>query len=314
MKVLLIRLSSAGDILLCEAAAGGLKEQKGAEVHILVKKKFAQAAELTGADRVIPIEFKGGLSEIFLLGAELTAEKYDMVVDLQANVRSMLLCSLIKCPVKRRVKKEGLKRRLAVMFKWFLKGGATVKERYMEAAGVKPLNKERRRKTGSGVVVLHAGAMWANKRWPYMAELAEKLVKLRKVKKIVITGVKDEVEKGDKLLYIKSKGISLMLGRTDFKGLAGIIKGASLFIGNDTAAAHIAALYSVAAIVFLGPTVSSFGFVNNEDFTVLERDLGCRPCHLHGGKSCPAGHFECMRRISAEDALKAAEKILSGVR
>ncbi len=314
MKVLLIRLGSAGDILLCAGAVKALKEQKGAGVHILVKKKFAQAAELTGADRVIPFEFKGGISEIVSLAGALSAEKYDMIVDMQSNVRSLFLCAVIKCPVKRRIKKEGVKRRFSLLFKWFLKGGAPVKARYLEAAAVNPPLQEKRRIKKSGIVVLHAGAMWKNKRWPYMAELAKKLVKLKKVKRVVITGVKDEVEKGDELLYIKSKGISLMLGKTDFKRLAGIIKGASLFIGNDTAAAHIAALYSVPAVVFLGPTVVSFGFVNKEDFVVLEKDLGCRPCHLHGGKKCPVGHFECMRSISTKEALKAAEKILSGVR
>lgn len=314
MKTLLLRFSSAGDILLSAGVIKALKKEKNDEVHILVKEKFKEAAQLAGADRVITVDFSGGFSSLKKTAGELSAAGYDMTVDLQGNLRSFIIMSLLKCGTKKRVKKQGLKRRLSVVFKWFLKSIKPVGSYYAEAAGVMAQVGESKKMQPGGTVVLHAGAMWPNKRWPYMAELTEKLAKLEHVKSVIITGVKDEVEKEGELLYIKSGKIINMIGKTGFKDLAALIEKASLFIGNDTAAAHLASLYRVPAVVFLGPTVESFGFVTNERFTVIQKDLGCRPCHLHGGKKCPAGTFECMKGISAEEAFGAAVKILDGVK
>lgn len=314
MKVLLIRFSSAGDILLCADSVKALKKEKKAEVHMLVKQKFMEAAQLTDADTVKTVDFSGGFSALKMAADKLSAENYDMAVDLQGNLRSFIIMSLMKCAVKKSVKKYGIKRRLTVVFKWFLKKIMPISTLYTNAAGIAPVIPGNKKARAGGIVVLHAGAMWKNKRWPYMAELAEKLTKLKAVKRVIITGVKDEVEKDGELLYIKSGKIKNMIGKTGFKELAGIIEKASLFIGNDTAAAHLASLYGVPAIVFLGPTVESFGFVTPERFTVIQKDLGCRPCHLHGGKICPVGSFECMKGISVREAFGAVLKILNGVK
>jgi heptosyltransferase-2 len=103
-----------------------------------------------------------------------------------------------------------------------------------------------------------------------------------------------------------------MIGQTDFLGLLKEISSADVFVGNDTAAAHAARLYGKPALVFLGPTVKAFGFVTEKDFIIMENEeLMCRPCHLHGGDTCPIGSFDCMKSIPASFAAGIIKKIIS---
>ena len=104
-----------------------------------------------------------------------------------------------------------------------------------------------------------------------------------------------------------------MIGKTDFSALLKVIKSADVFIGNDTAAAHAASLFGLKCFVFLGPTVRQFGFITEKDFTVIEdRQLLCRPCHIHGGDSCPIGTFECMKNLrpgaAADEIIKLTRR------
>lgn len=154
-----------------------------------------------------------------------------------------------------------------------------------------------RKKKAATEIVLHAGAKWANKRWPYFLELAERL-RLLKGAHVTLTGLKDEVVNSPGLLYYKKKGVDNLIGKTDFPGLLKVIGRADIFAGNDTVAAHAASLFGVKSVIFLGPTVQQFGFVTDKDFKVIEnKSLLCRPCHLHGGNKCPIGSFECMKSL-----------------
>jgi len=43
----------------------------------------------------------------------------------------------------------------------------------------------------------------------------------------------------------------------------------------------------------------------------VQRDLSCRPCASHGGRRCPLGTEDCIRQISPDAVLRAAEKLLA---
>jgi heptosyltransferase-2 len=44
---------------------------------------------------------------------------------------------------------------------------------------------------------------------------------------------------------------------------------------------------------------------------VIEKDLPCRPCSLHGANRCPLDHFQCMKLISPEEVFEAVQAQLS---
>jgi heptosyltransferase-2 len=315
MKVLLIRFSSAGDVLLAARTVAALKAS-GHDVYFLTKDKFAAAAAATGADTVMAADF-GKSGELSRLVSWTKKNAFDAVIDLQGNYRSFIIKNSCFPAAVRTASKDAIKRRLMTAFKWFLSGNSAympVAEKYLLAAAdfIRPSvvrgKTVKKKKTGLKIVV-HAGARWANKRWPYFKELLDGL-RMIKGAHVTLTGVKDEVVNSPDLLYYKKRGVDNRIGGTDFSGLLGIIRNADIFIGNDTAAAHAASLFGLKCLVFLGPTVRQFGFVTEKDFTVLEdKSLLCRPCHLHGGVKCPIGTFECMRNVTPDMVIKEIKKL-----
>src|SRR5665811_2108143 len=107
-KALLIRLSSAGDILITNKLIAGLK-QAGYKVHLLCKEKFSQAGMAAGADSVIKYP-----SSLLSAASALSRENYDVVVDLQDNLRSFLLKTLVKSGRTKVYNKDTVRRRLMV--------------------------------------------------------------------------------------------------------------------------------------------------------------------------------------------------------
>jgi ADP-heptose:LPS heptosyltransferase len=313
VKVLLVRFSSAGDVLISGELIKRLKKA-GHAVHFLTKDKFREAAKAAGAERVFAPVLDGP-ADYTAAAAILSAENYGAIVDLHGNFRSTVMAALIKAGKKAFYSKNTLRRRLMAAFKWFLGGKITsISRQYINTAAkaIKGIDKSAGITRGKKIksIIVHTGAKWPLKRWPYFEELARGLAKLKGIK-VTVTGVKDEVENYREMVYHKNSNIRDLTGKTSFKQLLAEIRKAGLFIGNDTAAAHAARLYGVPAIILLGPTVQDFGFITAGDFKVIEDPgLLCRPCHVHGGKKCPTGGFECMRKISAAAVVEAVKKII----
>jgi ADP-heptose:LPS heptosyltransferase len=87
MKILLLRFSSIGDIVLTTPVARCLKQQLGAEVHYLTKEPFVPILTPNpNVDRVF--SFKKAVTEVLPL---LRAERYDWIIDLHHNLRTLRL-------------------------------------------------------------------------------------------------------------------------------------------------------------------------------------------------------------------------------
>jgi len=319
MKILIIRFSSAGDIIIAARAIKALKKTyKNPEILFATKASYSSLVDIMPVKKSFLFEFMGNtikdIGALLNAAKEINSEKIDCVVDLQNNIRSRILSFLVKAKKKVVYKKDTIKRRFSVLLKWFLKPRKSVFDNYIDAlekaAGIINKTEKKGNMAKGKSVLIHVGAKWILKRWPYFVELINKLKKEKKYK-ITITGMQDEVENSREMLYIKGSNIKNLIGKTGFKDVIQLIKESSLFIGNDTAIAHLARHYNIPAIVFLGPTVQSFGFITGSDFEVIEKDLNCRPCHLHGGNSCPTGEFECMKSLPAKNAVTIAKQILA---
>jgi len=63
-----------------------------------------------------------------------------------------------------------------------------------------------------------------------------------------------------------------------------------------------------------GSTVPAFGFYPYGDgHLIIEKNLSCRPCGIHGHQKCPLGHFRCMKEISAEEVFNTVVKKLKEI-
>ncbi len=105
---------------------------------------------------------------------------------------------------------------------------------------------------------------------------------------------------------IKKSGRSTaqnLCGELSLLQSAALMKDAEMNYVNDSAPMHLASAVDAKTCAIYCSTVPEFGFgplANNNHVVQIEEKLDCRPCGLHGKKSCPKGHFKCGLNITKE--------------
>ena len=156
--------------------------------------------------------------------------------------------------------------------------------------------------TGTAFAVLAPGSVWETKRWPYFAELARNLGKILPVVVIGVTG--------DELITSKSDVVDLC-GKLPIRTSAAIIEKASIAITNDSAPLHMAQALGCPTLAIFGATSPAQGFgPRRSNDAVVGLDMECRPCSIHGSRSCPLIHHDCMQKLSPEIVTRSALQIL----
>ena len=90
--------------------------------------------------------------------------------------------------------------------------------------------------------------------------------------------------------------VSNLAGELSYLESCALMKGAKMNYVNDSGPLHMASAVNAPVTTFFCSTVPSFGFGPLSDqSTIIEvsEQLPCRPCGLHGHKSCPKKHFKC---------------------
>ena len=100
-------------------------------------------------------------------------------------------------------------------------------------------------------------------------------------------------------------------GKLSLLESADLIGRCAVLVTNDSAPLHLGMAMRTPVIALFGPTVPRFGFGprGKHDEVVEQHGLACRPCSIHGGKSCPIGTFDCMRRITPEIVLNRVQNL-----
>jgi predicted lipopolysaccharide heptosyltransferase III len=161
---------------------------------------------------------------------------------------------------------------------------------------------------GEKYVVLHPGARRWYKSWPpeRFAELGDGLKKLGLG--VVICGGPGDLEAAGKIeSAMKLKALNLA-GKTTVRELSAVIKGAVLFVGNDSAPMHISYTVGTPTIALFGPTDYRGWHPIGADHMVFVKDVECSPCG-HSSE-CTLGDDACMRLITVEEVLGGARMIL----
>lgn len=156
------------------------------------------------------------------------------------------------------------------------------------------------------IIAIAPGSIWPTKRWPIdnYIELAGMLVK-DGFGVVVLGGEKD------KALFkkISMEGVEVFAGTTTLLESAALLKKCEALVTNDSAPLHFAVAVDTPVVAIFGATAPKFGFYPyNSDDIVIERELPCRPCAIHGGMKCPIGTFECMLDIGAEEVFNNVKK------
>lgn len=165
----------------------------------------------------------------------------------------------------------------------------------------------------------HPGSLWGSKRWPiaYHSELALKALQCgarvllfagpgeEEMSRQIIAALQGRLSKAERS---RLHDLSAKLTLPELAAYLGKLK---CFVGNDSGPMHLAWPQQVPVVVPFGPTTQNLGFVpRSKGSVVLEKELPCRPCGLHGPQMCPLGHHNCMTLITPELAWAAVEPIL----
>jgi heptosyltransferase-2 len=93
--------------------------------------------------------------------------------------------------------------------------------------------------------------------------------------------------------------------------LKALISLLSLFITNDSGPMHIATGLGIPTLAVFGATTKELGFFPyGPRHKVIEQELPCRPCGLHGKRKCPPGHFLCMELTTVQEVRRTAQAML----
>ena len=163
---------------------------------------------------------------------------------------------------------------------------------------------------GEPFAALAPGSIWGSKRWPYYAELAERLAASAAI--VVVGGSEDAaLGEGTTAAVRRSGGRAVnACGKLTLRESAEVIRRAAVLVTNDSAPLHFAQAVGTPTVAIFGSTVPAFGFGprGTHDRVVQREGLSCRPCSAHGPPSCPLGHHLCMKSVSVEDVLLAIEE------
>lgn len=311
MKVLVLRFSSIGDIVLTSPVLRCVKQQvPGAELHMATKGAFADlVAHSPYVDRVHHLE-----DDLKDLVRRLKAEGFDEVIDLHNNLRTARIKRALGVPAHA-FPKRNIEKWLLVNFKRNSMPQEHIVDRYMSTVahmGVKndgqgldlfiPSDRKVDLVTfpeahRSGYTAIAIGAAHATKRLPEH-KLIE-LVGLVQGPVVLIGGSEDRAVA--RAIASKVGGrVFDATGRYDILGSASLIEQARKVIAHDSGAMHIAAAFKKEVVSVWGNTVPAFGMgpyipTAPERARIMEvKGLSCRPCSKIGHDNCPEGHFKCM--------------------
>ena len=307
-KILIIRFSSLGDIILSFPLINALKkEYPESEIHYLTKSVYKTILELNPAISKI-ILFNG--QPLGELKSEIKNDGYDLVLDIHKNFRSILLTLFSGLNVKR-YRKDTIKKFLLVKFKINLfKKIISVYKKYIKAVGEEFAKKfshytatelefDRTRKYDFNYIVIAPSSKHFTKTYP-----KEKFVSYIKASSFKIILVGDESTKDKEIcdqIENETNAINLC-GRLSYNELANIIFNSEYVVTNDSAILHFSEMLGKNVKAIFGSTVKEFGFFPQlENSLVIEnKNLKCRPCTHIGLPACPLGHFKCMNEIQIE--------------
>lgn len=328
MKFLVIRFSSIGDIVLATPAIRCLKKRyPDAALHFLTKKKMKAVTE---ANPYID-KFHYFDGDFKQMAAALKAEKFDYVIDLHKNLRTLRLRLVLKgkwysyqklslqkllltkfhvdMPDKTHITMRSLNTLLPLDVKddgqgldYFIPAKDRVNIETL------PANLQK----GYGAIVI--GASYYTKKLP-----PEKIIELvdRLNVPVILMGGPEDKAVGDQIIAGSSNKLAWNgCGAFSLNGSADLIRQSDWVISHDTGLQYIACAFNKRVMAIWGGTSPSLAVepyygssqpANYRNYIVP--GLSCQPCSNFGLKQCPKKHFKCMR---LQDIEKIVQDTLQG--
>ena len=328
LKILIIRFSSIGDIVLTTPIIRCLKTQvPGAQIHFAVKKSFLPVVESNPyIDKIHMLE-----NDLHALIAELKQEHFDYIVDLHKNTRTIRIKNALSDATDFSFNKINIEKWLLTALKINIlpkkhivdREFAAVKHFHVHNDGKgldyfiseKDVVKETDIPTSHmhGYIGVVIGAAHATKKLP-VEKLKELCTKINHP--IILLGGKEDAGAAQQIACVDPVKIYNACGKFNLNESADLVRKAKIIISHDTGLMHIAAAFKKPIISVWGNTIPEFGMypyygdAQIPNFKFQISNLRCRPCSKIGYNKCPKKHFNCMMQQDIDGMVAKAEEWL----
>jgi len=330
-RILLIRLSSLGDIVLTSPAIRALREHfPQAYIAMLVGKQSADVvSENPYLDEIIPYDRKAedkNTGEMWKLIKKLRQREFDLTIDFQRKFRTSLLAYLshAKCRVgyhqpwgmlctvriPDRINKHAVDRNLDLLRAI----GIHTQNRTLELF----VSDEDRRYASQVlremgvtekqlIIGLFPGAGWEPRQWmPERFAAIGDLAKEHLDAEVLIFGGPNEMDLVAKVAcYMKSNPVTLSRS-LKIRQLTALIGKCDIFVTNDTGPMHISVAMKTCTIALFGPGNHKKFQPIGEAHTTIRHSLPCSPCKQFTDR-CKDNI--CMKSISVDEVWEALKRI-----
>ena len=317
MKVLIIRLSSIGDVILTSPIVRLVHKNLNAEIHYLtyklnfpIIKDNAYIADYYTKEDI----------------HKLQKSSYDLVIDLQNSIKSRRI-KFESTTTVIRTDKMPIRKWMMLLFRinWLNKThvvtnhikslhelGITddgegldlhVKNQDLRSLGLEKLKDQ---------IVINVGGSKETKRIPL--SLVDSIIRESNDQFIIIGGKDVYGEYG----ALDGGNVTNLVNQLSLSQSLQVIKGCKLLLTGDTALMHAAAAFNKDQIVIWGSTTDDFGFYpyygnKNKDRSIqIKQKLSCQPCSKFGKNTCPKGHMRCLKDISAKEVILSMNEMCRG--
>ncbi|MDP2928051.1 MAG: lipopolysaccharide heptosyltransferase II [Candidatus Omnitrophota bacterium] len=335
-NILVIKLSSLGDVILSTAALRAIREkfpQGNYKISFLISEESKDILlRCPHIDELLVCDLKNkdkGLAGLWGIGRILRKKNFDMVIDLQNSRASHLLAYLSGC-----INRYGYNNK---KFAFLLNhticdqkpplDPVTHQFRILKMLGIdllnnalelwpssedqkavdELLNAQWLSQTQKVVGInISASKRWSTKLWPleYLICLTEELG-LKDIR-VIITGTGEDQALASMLINsLKNTKIINACGKTNINELAVLIKKCQVFISADSSPLHIASSVGTPFIALFGPTDARRHLPPGKNYIVIDKKLHCSPCYKTKCRS-----KDCMVQISPAEVFDAVMKLL----
>ncbi|MBM4001757.1 MAG: lipopolysaccharide heptosyltransferase II [Planctomycetes bacterium] len=162
------------------------------------------------------------------------------------------------------------------------------------------------------VVAVNTGSANSPARnWPTdrFAEVIRTLVARPRIRVLVLGGPR---EKADAEQLVTQANHPAVRSLADIDTSLGVMKGCiarcNAMISTDSGPRHIAAAFGVPTVTIYGSIDRRWNTNYNPREWTLQPHVACGPC---GRKSCPFGHYECLRKTTVADVIRAFDELIT---
>lgn len=321
MRILIIKLSSLGDLFHALPAVHNLKIETGATIDWVTHTAYAGLVRcFDDIDTVIPFPRHHLIRDLRPFLRDLRREHYDLILDMQGLLKSAIVARAARGS-----------RRIGPSFH---REGSRLF--YQTVAGER--NKDRHAVIENMDIITHLGlhsipatfllslpdiggdtpsphiavcpaSRWETKNWPveYYGQLCRHLIENRGAS-ITLLGASEDIPVCETLATALQGRCRNLAGKTSIVEMGSILKHADLLISNDSGPVHMAAAIGTPSLVIFGPTDPARTGPFGSQHRVIQHLDNCQPCMK---RLCKRSGRPCIRNVTVNEACVAAESMLS---